>query len=375
MLLLLSACTFISDKDHEARLAELGGGLTHTDTDTGAGALVVEGFEPAFGTDAGGTVVEIAGGPFDSTSEVYFGTARADVIDASTTLLTVRTPASGTDGPVAVTVASGGESVQRDGAYTYWADATGLVGATGELIWYTYVGGYWAETEEDYGRSTLRFTEGLEYNYYLYWAPVLDTCFRITEGVPEYEYLPVPVAIDARGGTVTQRASATAIDLDWNSAEQRYTAYDLDRSQFADGEVYDLVLQGAPGLPDIEMTEVFSVPAAFQVSEPAIFSPSLPTIVENQHFAWNTDEPGDAVLIQLGMVNAAGDGFEQEIFCAVRDGGSFTIEDGTWTRWAAGRYMNILIGRYNAGDGLLPWNQGSIATASSFWNYGAATTR
>ena len=375
MLLLLPACTFISDKDHEARLAELGGVVTHTETDSDTDALAVDGFEPAYGTDAGGTEVDIAGGPFDTPSEVYFGTARADVINVSAALLTVRTPASGTAGPVTVTVASGGESVQRDGAYTYWADATGLVGATGELVWYSNVGGYWDESVEDYGRSTLRFTEGLEYNYYLYWAPALDTCTRITEGVPEYEYLPVPVAIDARGGTLTQRADTTAIDLPWNSAEQRYTAYDLDREQFADGDVYDLVLEGAPGLPDIELADVFSVPAAFQVSEPAIFSPSLPTITENQHFAWNTDDPGDAVLIQLGMLTAAGDGFEQEIFCAVRDGGSFTIQDGTWTRWTAGRYMNILIGRYNAGDGLVPWNQGSIATASSYWNYGAATTR
>ncbi len=375
MLLLLSACTFISAKDHEARLLALGGADTDTnDTDT-SGPLGVDSMIPDYGTDAGGTVVVVTGGPFDDTSEVYFGTGRADVVSVTATELTVRTPASATDGPVSVTVASGGESLQRDAAYTYWPDATGAVGATGELIWYTGVGGYWGEKDKDYGRSTIRFVEAFDYEYFRYWAPELDTCVRITGGTKEYTYDPVPVAIDARGGTVTQRADSTAIDLTWSSAEERYTAYDLDADQFAGGEAYDIVLSGAPGLPDMEIPDALPFPAPFLVTSPNIFADNLPQITEDQHLEWNTDNPGDAMLVQLGMLTADGSAFDQELYCALRDVGSFTVPEGAWTRWAPGRVMNILFGRYNSGDGLIPWNNGTIATAASTWNYGAATTR
>lgn len=375
MLILLAACTYISAEDHAARLAELAGGLTHTGTDTGTGALALDSLSPSYGTDAGGTVVTLHGGPFDDSSEVYFGTARADVVDVTRDVLTVQSPASSVTGSVSVTLSSGGDSVQRDAAYTYYADATGFVGATGELTWYAAVGGYWGTKDEDYGRSTLRFVEAFDYEYFLYWAPELDTCVRITEGVPEYTYDPIPEAIDAGGGTLAEIADSARIDLTWSSAEQRFTAYDLERTKFADGEAYDLVLTGAPALPDFTLETALPFPAPFRVSSPNIFADNLPPITEDQHFEWDTENPGDAALLQLGLVNADDSGFEQELFCALRDVGSFTVPDGTWTRWTTGRVVNVLVGRYNSGDGLVPWNQGRIATASSYWNYGAATSR
>jgi hypothetical protein len=388
MILLLGACTYISAQEHAARLADLAGESdadtdadgdtdadSDADTDVEPGDLHVTGVDPPYGTDAGGTDVVVTGGPFDDATDVWFGDVQGTVESVSATSLTVVTPRSTVDGAVVVTVSGGGDSVDLANGFTYWADATGQAAATGELIWYFLAGGYWSETQEEYGRSTLRFTEPFEYQYYWYWAPTLDTCVTITEGVSDYSYDPTFVPYDARGGTALQQATTATITLPWNAAEERFTKYDLTVAEFDPGETYDLTLEGTPGLPEIALDDVFPVPARFQVTEPAIFGASMPNVTEDQHFAWSTDETGDAVLLQLGMLTEDGGDFEQEVFCALRDVGSFTIPDGAWTRWRPGRRVDVLVGRYNSGHGLVPWNQGNIATASTVWFYGAGNTR
>lgn len=384
MLLLLCACFLISADDHTARLAEFGQNTTDdtgtapaddTGTPTSSEELTITGVSPPFGTDAGGTTVIVTGGPFDSSTEVYFGTARADVEDVTRGAVTVTTPASGTVGLVDVTASGLAGSDQEDGAFTYWPDATGFVGATGELFWTEYAGGYWAATEQPYGRSTLRFVEPFDYQFYRYWAPELDTCVQYNDGVPEYVYDPDFEAYNAQSGTAIQRSPSATLELAWNAAEERFTYYDIPEAEMALGETYDLELTGTPGLPEVILPEVFPLPAPFHVSEPAIFGNNLPNITEDQHFAWTTDETGDAIVFQMGMYNNTGTGFQQEVHCAVRDVGSFTVPDGAWTEWTTGREVHILFGRYKSGNGLLPWNQGRIATASQLWYYGAGTAR
>jgi hypothetical protein len=57
------------------------------------------------------------------------------------------------------------------------------------------------------------------------------------------------------------------------------------------------------------------------------------------------------------------------------DVGSFTLDETQWTSWAPNRQVHILIGRYNSGVGLLPWNRGRIATASQIWYYGVGRSQ
>ncbi|MBX2796225.1 MAG: hypothetical protein KTR31_01110, partial [Myxococcales bacterium] len=64
--------------------------------------------------------------------------------------------------------------------------------------------------------------------------------------------------------------------------------------------------------------------------------------------------------------------FVQELHCAVADVGSFSLPGELWTEWVPGRTVQVLFGRYNGGNGLLPWNRGRIAVASQVWYYGAA---
>jgi len=373
LLLALAGCPYISEKEHAARLAEFGGGTTDSRPD----APVLESVWPPYGTDAGGTELTLTGQGFVEPLEVYVGTGRATVRSVEPGTVVVESPAASSEGAVTINLATDAGSTQLVDAYTYWPDATGLASASGELVWFDVVGDYWGEGgPADYGRATLRFTQGWDFRFYYYWAPALDTCTRITNGVKEYEYVPVYDNIDPRGGTATLRADSTAVDLPYNSTEGRFLAYDMPAEQYAGGESYDLELKDTPGLPEILIPDAFTAPAPFVLDEPVLDVPEPLPMTADQHFGWNTDaETGDAVIIQVGMLTAAGDAFEEELYCVSRDVGSFTLPEEMWTRWARDRYVNVLVGRYRTGNELVPWNDGRMEVAAQYWWYGAAVSR
>ena len=64
-------------------------------SDGGSGSsngVLVSGLEPDFGSTAGGTIVEISGGPFDESAQVFVGSSLADVLSVDAATLTVSTP-------------------------------------------------------------------------------------------------------------------------------------------------------------------------------------------------------------------------------------------------------------------------------------------
>jgi IPT/TIG domain len=366
MWLTLSACLLITDAQHVERIA---------DFNTGE-APVLNGLSPTYGTNAGGGTVTVTGSALEDVTEVWFGSDQAEILAAADGELQVRVPASAATTWVDLRVVNEAGEDTLPAAFQYWQDATGQVGATGELVWFFTVGGYWDETQSaDYGRSTVRFTEPFDFQFFWNWSQSLNTCVRITQGDATSTFVPGYTSIDAISGTVTQNSPSSSISLEWNPVEVRFTAYDLAETQVTPGETYDLALSGSTAIPDFAMPGVFRVPDHFDVTEPDIFSQTLPDITDDQHFAWTTEDPADVVLLQVGMLNAAGSGFEEELFCAASDVGSFTLQSEWWTRWASGRFVNVLIGRYNTGEGLLPFNNGKIAVASSLWYYGAAGSR
>lgn len=397
-LLALTGCLIIDDDLHDERLDELSDGPTTdtsstgpedtatpptdtgtTDTDEPLDPPAITGLEPAFGTDAGGTTVTITGGPFaagDPALSVLFGGNPATVLTVDADTLTVNTPSAAAPGDASVLVITGGGQATSPTPYEYWADATGEVGATGELAWYRYVGGEWGPQEgETYGRSTVRFVEGGDLQFYKYWAENLDTCTHWTMGVPDWEYTPEVDSYDALTGTLTQSSPYASIELEWNTAEVRFTNYDLSPSEVVPGETYDLILEGTTGLPEITMPGAFPLPADFEVTNPRIDSPTRPPIRADHQLAWNTDEEGDVILLQIGMLTNDGTQFQEELHCAVRDVGSFWLEPEWWNNWIPGRSVHVLIGRYNTGVGLLPWNNGRIEVAAQTWYYGLATAQ
>ncbi|MEQ1569499.1 MAG: IPT/TIG domain-containing protein [Myxococcota bacterium] len=379
MVLSIAGCVYIDLAEHEARLDELRSSTTTETEPTMTVPPTLGGLSPAYGTDAGGVEVTLTGGSFGLAPEVRFGDAVATVLTVTADTLVVSTPASpvaaGPNQQVAVTVRTDGGEVTLPNAFTYWPDATGRIAATGELVWFRVVGDYWSDTGGDYGRATLRFTQATEYEFYKYWAPELDTCIRITGGVPEYTYDPQVESIDAFTGSVIEASPSASTELDWNAADVRFVRTDMLREEFAPGETYDVELVGTTGLPEITIPGVFEVPADFEVLAPAIDGQDPPPITADQHFEWSTDETADVVLIQIGMLDADEIDFEQEVYCAVRDVGSFWLPPGVWDHYAPDRFVNLLIGRYNTGSGTLPWNNGKIGAAAQLWYYGGAQTQ
>lgn len=86
---------------------------------------------PVHGSDAGGTVVHIAGSGLEAVEAVQFGEVDAVPTAADADGLTVTTPA-GSPGLVDVTLLAGASETVLEGAFTYYPDASGLV--RGELL-------------------------------------------------------------------------------------------------------------------------------------------------------------------------------------------------------------------------------------------------
>lgn len=384
MLIALTACLVIDADQHAARVQELEAALDTDATDTSPPTVItsdvpptLDAVSPPYGTDAGGTLVTLSGAAFGETPDVRFGEVSAVVQSVTGGSVVVKTPASSVRGLVDVTVTTGaGEAVKRE-SFTYWQDATGKVAATGELAWFQYVGGWWDEaTSPPYGRATLRFTEPFDYDFYQNWTPTVDSCSHVYNGVPEWVYDPQFVPIDVLTGTATEASpSGASVTLTWNNYEHRFTNYALDPGQIVAGETYGLTLEGTMGVPEITLDGVFPVPHEFTLLSPAIADAALADVTVDQHFEWTTDDEADLILLQIGLINAANDGFQEELYCALPDVGSFWMTSDMWQAWPSDRQVHILIGRYNGGDGLLPWNNGKIAVASQIWYYGVGRSR
>jgi hypothetical protein len=251
------------------------------------------------------------------------------------------------------------------------------VSAFGEFAYYRLAGGYWSPEEEDYRRVSLGFVRPApEWVFWKYWAPKLDTCSHIdSSGGKDWEYDPGLERYDARAGTLTvQELSNTSIDLDWNASSEIYEKQDLAAAQYIPGGVYTGELGGSPVLPDLDLDGLFFLPEAFEVTSPDIEALELPMIDQDIPFRWTGGSGAAAVLLQVGMMNSSGKTFQEQVYCAVEDDGSFDLPGELWTTWANGRLLNLLVGRYLEGEAIVPFSGGAASTAGQYWFYGAGTT-
>ncbi|MEZ4240784.1 MAG: hypothetical protein R3F59_32445 [Myxococcota bacterium] len=186
--------------------------------------------------------------------------------------------------------------------------------------------------------------------------------------MPDFE------SIDALGGDARFTSPTATTALTWNAADVRYNNYDLRPPEFVPGETYDIDVVNAPGIPELHLADALSVPNHFSVTDPRIAGTTYPDIAADHHFQWSTEEEGDAVLLQVGLVNDDGTAFAEELHCAVRDTGSFWLPADQWVDWIPGRHVHVLIGRYTTARGLLPWNRGRIEVASQLWYYGVGNS-
>jgi len=320
------------------------------------GIFDVSAVRPAFGSDAGGSLVLITGGPFDRFATVFIGGEEAAVVSATSDALTVETPI-GVAGVTELEVVSGGGVSTH--SFRYWPDATGLVGLKGSVEFVDVVGDYWADGGFDRARAEIALVEPVAFESWEAFSPTFNSC------VSDWA-LPSDTPVDGLE-EVTLVSADVRIDLESDAdgffGDQGVSpgeSYDLEPSGDWDGVVLD------------DLTEV---PVGLQVQSPAL-DVNVPRQVERQFgIEWDRAAPADYVAIVLEKSHLETDGsltIEQKVSCAVPDAGSFTVPGSVWREWTSGDVIAVSVGRVFEGNGVvLPHNNATAAVSGIYWVSGA----
>ena len=326
-----------------------------TDTDTEIDDRPIELLEitPAHGSNAGGDVVEIVlGDAVESIVEVHFGSKLAKVIDSAPQLLTVEVPAVARTGPTDVIVTSGARIGKAAGGFRYWADATGQTSALGEIGWWAYQGTYWGDAV-DYGVGWFGFTEPTDADWGDLYGTALDTCARSVSR-PTLDWRDPGVSGLVLDGT------PFAYDRGVYESE----AFGV--SSLSDGGALDM--DGAAGWPALEVPGFLAPISAVAITAPAVDG-SFPDVVLSSFQVTWSGAPADALVLQ--MYRYEGDEVVDEVSCRLKDDGKFSVPSSVWSRWTSGDQVTIAVGRASFPEATLPFDNGRVRVATTWWSVGA----
>ncbi|GDX80817.1 hypothetical protein LBMAG42_26280 [Deltaproteobacteria bacterium] len=360
-MLWLGGCLYISDEDLAIAQAERVVAVPE---------VQLSSVEADWGLTTGGEDVVLTGKNLGDDVEVRFGETVAEVLSADPERMHVRAPARDEEGAVEVVVQRG-ESVDRiDGAYTYWANGTDLIGAMGSVWYFQRRGGYWASSEQDSATLQFRLIEPAPaYDYKTYWAAELDTCE--VNPVTPYSFTAYNLGgIDP--DAVAQVASGdTVVDAPWDVEYQGFVQPEFPVRTLLTTQPWKLLPLNVEDTPGIATTELFVTPASWELVTPKIDGATETRAdVNGLHVTW-TNAGGSAVLLQLGLIKSGGDGFEAEVFCSLVDDGSFDVPATITEGWGDNRELHILIGRYVEPTGVIEFNGSKAAVMFVDWRYGA----
>lgn len=220
--------------------------------------------DPPWGSDAGGSVVELAGEWLDEVSAVFFGEQAATIVSAEASRLLVETPAHDA-GPVDVVVESPGGSTTLDQAFTYYPDQSGLTRGFSRPILFRY--------------DTRWFAIGSPYAQLPAYGPFVQVDLAMIEPTgAEYTFLgAMPSVGNCSWGssdyTATQPSSyllmddgdAYALTL-WDSWLYTLVLDSVSPSDWGAAE-FDLVFpEGAEDLPAMTLPEALAFPELIAMS-------------------------------------------------------------------------------------------------------------
>lgn len=353
-----------------------------TDPDTNLIPLEITEVSPAHGTSAGGVEVEIVGGPFDNSAEVYFGERKGSVIATGRTWLTVETP-SGSEGAVDVRVRTETGEGEMTEAFNYWLDGSGRMGTYGSLSHTRYLGTYWCirepcETSADLGTpepqagAIIAFLEPSGLEWWENWAPAFNQCRS------DYEPTLSATAYNPGVTSMTLRRSSTtgAINLQRGSGETPdfyYVTTGNITSGFANGTSYSIESRGGENWPAFEMPGAVSTPDMFSIFSPVVNSSTLPTVRRSNFRVEWTGGDGDYVVILAERFGTTGS--LELVSCVVDDNGAFTIPSTAWSGWSVDNQVRLQVGRVKEPTGVVPFNNARSGVVGVQWVVGAAVTQ
>ena len=355
------------DQDDSGASDDSGG----SDGGTTAGTIDVDSIDPAYGTNAGGTPATILGGPFDESTKVTFGSTPATVDSWTTAKLEVTTPATSSTGEVNVKVSSGADSGKLTNGFTYFEDGTGKGGALGEMQWFEPVGGYWSSADQ-FGFAYLTLVEPTTTHTWQFYVGTMDTCEN-----DSWTGAPGAYILDTGASVLTLKpTSGTPYDLSWDSATGWFALDELAPGQYSENSWYGLAPIDSTSFPAMEMDFFARASGRMSITTPAIAGSQAPNITKNQIFSWNSGGvTADWILLQMGITNAAGDAFEDWIYCVASNDGNFTVDGTKWATWASGRAVYIYIASVREEGGVMPHNNSNSWVAGEYFMVGAGNAQ
>ena len=318
--------------------------------------VAISSVNPPFGSTAGGSEVELLGGPFGDGSTVWFGDTAAEVMDATEDWMRVRVPAAARDGVVDVTA---GDAPATGGVtFRYWQDATGLVGLTGTVAFVDVVGGYWPDGGADRALVEVAWVEPVVYASWQEYTDVFGRCVS--------DWGSAARTVDAVDG-ITLVSASVRIDLTeddgWYGANEGIEP----------GRSYDVELAGAPDVA-FDGASV-DVPSALRVTAPALGGAVPEKVARGFEVTWDTASAADyvAIVAERAMWDSAQQQWsvQQKVSCAVPDDGSFSIPGDLWSAWSDDEVVLLSVGRMRESAFTLPHNNASSAVTGAFWVAGA----
>lgn len=342
---------------------------TDTDTDTNVPSIDIESIEPNYGTNGGGSTVEIRGGPFDQSVNVMFGNASGDILQVNPNLLRVQTPVTSQEGLVDVTVTTENGAGNLDDGFTYWPDATGLSGAIGELRWVHWLGSYWNPSPpDDTGLLWWALIQPIDEHFY-HWAfsPTDDSCssdYFYTNSLSNYNLGVSTTSFNVNGKDLT--LSDTNSNQIWEKT--------LTASEYVQGASYDLNEISGTGFPTFGIENITQTPGNFTVTNPYLDGSTPPTIGRSFSITWQ-NATADRMVIILDRMDANQNSLET-VTCVARNDGSFNVPSSAWSGWQAGGIVFIFVGALNeGGGGTIPFNNAESRVSSTYFLAGGAWTQ
>ena len=355
---------------------------TDADSDADADADLVDpeldSVDPDRGSTDGGLEVVLYG-QFNDDASVRVGGVEAEIKSVQPVRgeLHFYTPEAGEAGVVNIVLDSNDETAKLTDGFTYYTEGAGLPGMVGSLEWVEMVGDYW-DTPTDKGTAFFYPIMPAEFEWGLVYAPGVDDCSS-DDSSDTYDYAPSLTAYELGSGSrASLDAAGKTIDFSWDNTYGFYNG-NVVASEFAAGATYDLTEFDPANTDEVSsftMTDLVRTPASFTVNVPNITGAAPPLVSRTMSIAWSGGAAADGVFVILGLVNSAGDAFQETVTCHVEDDGAFNVpSDAFKTSWPVNRQLNIQISRYKLASGTIPYDSSESAVIGQYTVFGAGFTK
>lgn len=312
----------------------------------GGGHLELDSLLPTDGPTSGASTVEIVGGPFDDSAQVYFGDAAADIQTIDSDRIGVLAPSFGTPGWVDVRVQQSDRSGTLPDAYHYWEDADGDAIMLGTWMQVSVANdSTWIEGPPTF-EGWLRFIHPFDAYAYQRYGVIMDTCADQDD----------PLSSLRGPDELMLGYSGDELSFTWSDSRQEY-AYQASGIPTLEEDAA-LVLDASRSdlNPPLALTEAARTPERIDVLSPALGSADIPELkYDDATITWTAGGYGHVMII-------VGSDDSSDFMCMASDDGSLTIPTSQLDKldWASGstEVWMAIVGMQSR-DTYLPWINGS----------------